>query len=230
MNILIIDDDSEGVEYLSTFLRLEGFTVQSTPYGIEGLKLIQTLPPDLIILDILLGELDGRQLCCQIRRFSEVPIMMLTAYGTDAKDEIQALGYGADDYLLKPIDFELLKARITTVLRRTTKATGFCSLVKYSDGYLTVDMNTQQVWVNNQYVCLSYLEYMLLEILIHHANQTLPALEIIEQLWPGQIHQDNTAGLRTYIKRLRKLIEPDPSKPQYIVNEYGLGYRFITPR
>lgn len=153
---------------------------------------------------------------------------MLTCYATETKDQIRGFSCGADDYILKPIEFDLLKARIEALLRRATASKGYVTPIGYSDDYLTVDVANRQVRVKGEHICLSYLEYLLLEMLVRNLDQTIPALEIIERLWPGQIYLNGQASLRTYIKRLRQLIEPDPKKPRYIVNEHGLGYRFVT--
>src|SRR5574341_162902 len=119
MRILIIDDDWEGTEYLSTFLRLEGFTVHTATDGAEGLKLLQQFAPNLVILDILLPDIDGWELCRQIHAVADVPIVMLTAFATDAEKQVRGFNCGADDYLIKPVDFDLLKARVTAILRRS---------------------------------------------------------------------------------------------------------------
>src|SRR5574341_331580 len=227
MRILIIDDDSEGTEYVSTFLRLEGFTVHTATYGDDGLKLFRSLAPDLVILDILLPDIDGHALCRQIRSITDVPILIFSGYAVDVQDQIRGLDCGADDYLTKPVDFDLLKAHITALLRRSTQVNGCPNPQNYADGYLAVDIDNQQVRINGQHISLSGLDYQLLELLVCNADQTVPTLEIVESLWPGQIHDDDTAELRTYIKRLREKIEPDPTHPRYIVNEHGLGYRFV---
>lgn len=228
MNILIIDDDLAGVEYLSTFLHLEGFTVLTAAAGSDGLELIQRQTPDVMILDVLLPGEDGWDICRQIRCLSDVPILMLTCYATETRHQIQGLGCGADDYMLKPVDFDLLKARIEALLRRTTASKGYVTPIGYSDDYLTVDVVNRQVRIKGEHISLSYLEYLLLEMLVRNSDQTVSGSKIIERLWPGQIYLNGQASLRTYIKRLRQLIEPDPKKPRYIVNEHGLGYRFVT--
>ncbi len=228
MRILIIDDDSEGVEYIATFLQLEGVTVDSTTSGAEGLKLLDLFAPDLVILDILLPDVDGHELCSQIRSLSDVPILMLSAFATDIRDQIVGLEYGADDYLIKPVDFDLLRARITAILRRTAQLHLSRYRQNYSDGYLTVDFSTQQVRIHDKQVSLSYLEYQLLELLICNAGQVVPMLEIIEELWgTTSTGKDCRDYVHTYIRRLRNKIEPDPSAPCYLVTEYGFGYRFV---
>src|SRR5574341_834143 len=228
MRILIIDDDLEGTAYVSTFLRLEGFIVHTATYGDEGLKLLQQLAPDLVILDILLPDINGHNLCRQIRSITAVLILIFSGYAVDVKDQIRGLDCGADDYLTKPVDFDLLKAHITALLRRSTQVGGCPNPQNYSDDYLTVDIDNQQVRINGQHISLSGLDYQLLELLVCNADQTVPALEIVESLWPGKVHECEDTGLRTYIKRLREKIEPTPRNPIYIVNEYGLGYRFVS--
>lgn len=125
------------------------------------------------------------------------------------------------------MEFDLLKAHITALLRRSRQVQGCLDSQTYSDGYLTVDIYMQQVRIHDQPIALSGLDYQLLELLVCNADHTVPSLEIVESLWPGQVHTDDTAELRFYIKRLRDKIEPDPRHPRYIINEHGLGYRFV---
>src|SRR5574341_194350 len=230
MRILIIDDDWEGTEYLSTFLRLEGFTVHTATDGAEGLKLLQQFARNLVILDILLPDIDGWELCRQIRAVSDIPVVMLTAFATATEEQVRGFTCGADDYLVKPIDFDLLKALLIRRIRRTEPITSLESQHKpvYADRRIVLDLNHQEIIVEGKRIHLTYVESNLLEILVRNANQTVPNLEIMEELWPGDISSDLGASrLYVYIGRLRKIIEPDPQHPSYIITDHGLGYRFM---
>src|SRR5574341_1321393 len=174
MRILIIDDDSEGTEYVSTFLQLEEFTVHTATSGEEGLALLQQFAPDLVILDILLPDINGHALCRQIRSITDVPILIFSGYAVDVQDQIRGIDCGADDYLTKPVDFDLLKAHITALLRRSTQVGGCPNPQNYSDDYLTVDISSELVSVDGKPVHLSYLEMRLLATLVRNRGQIVP--------------------------------------------------------
>lgn len=227
MRILIIDDDSEGVEYIATFLQLEGVTVDSTARGSDGLELVQQLRPDVVLLDVLLPDIDGWELCRQIRAFSDIPILMFTAYAREPECEIKGLDCGADDYLVKPIDYDVVKARIEAVLRRYVASNPHKRHL-YLDPRLIIDLDFEEIFVEGKRTPLSHLEYHLLELLVRNLGQVITTLEIIEELWgENDSEKDYPDRVHTYIRRLRKKIESDPSAPYYLVTEYGFGYRFV---
>ena len=227
MRILIIDDNVEACDTMSVFLNAEGFQVSVAHTGADGLQTMRRVKPDLVILDILLPGMDGREVGQRIRSASDVPILMMSAFAQQAEDVVQGLALGGDDYIFKPIDFDILKARVLALLRRSTGLNGHSRRRAYVDSYLVVDLDNEQVSVQGQHVSLSPLEYHLLEVLVINAGQAVPALEIIEELWPGADGDEHAGSLHTYVSRLRKIVEPNPQNPQYIVTEHGFGYRFI---
>lgn len=226
MKVLIIDDEEDSLYLLASFFESEGYEVQEASTSREGLKMLQQSEPDLVILDVRLPHLSGREVCQLIRTFSDVPIVMVSAYDRSNEDIIRGLNVGADDYLPKPIDFDLLKARVTSLLRRSTRTTWRESRPAYIDPFLIVDLYRQQVQIEGQPVSLSPLEYRLLALLVRNANQTVPSLEIVETLWPRADPDEYTGYVHTYVKRLRKIIEPDQQNPRYIITDHGLGYHF----
>ncbi len=227
MLILLIDDDQDTLDLISLNLSAAGHEVSAVSAGEEGLQLLRRREPDLIILDVFLPLLNGWELCQRIRTFSSVPILMISAFARTVDDMVRAVDSGADDYLAKPLDFVLLKARVRALTRRGSQGDWHSSRPAYIDARLRLDLHRQQVYVQGNFVTLSPLEWQLLELLVRNIDQTVPAIEIVEALWPGQRHEETTS-LRTYIKRLRQIIESDPRHPHYILSEHGLGYRFAT--
>lgn len=222
MHVLIIDDDAECCDLLKTFLESEGFSVCTTLTGIKGLQLVRQLHPALVILDVMIPGMGGREVCRHIRFFSDVPILMISSVARQVGDMVEGLNLGADDYLAKPLDFDLLAAKVTALLRRSGMVGWRQEHPIYVDSYLMIDLQHQRVCAQGGLVSLSPLEYQLLELLVCNVNQIVPSLEITERLWPGQA-EESTDRLRTHIKRLREAIEPEPRNPQYVLNEQGLG-------
>lgn len=227
MHILIIDDDEESCDLLETFFINEGFVVHYTLAGPGGLQLVSQLKPDLVILDVRMPEMDGREVCQRIRAFSDVPILMISAFAIQVGEMVQGLNCGADDYLAKPLDFDLLIAKVAALLRRSGMVNWQQGHPVYVDPYLMVDLRHQRVCVQGQVVSMSPLEYRLLGLLLYNINRTVPAIDIMEHLWPGRAGE-STDSLRTHIKRLREIIELEPNNPRYILTEHGIGYRFVT--
>lgn len=230
MRIVVIDDDVDYQEILSTQLEAEGFKVFCAQTGLEGLNLTRQCDPDLIILDVSMPYLNGWETCETLRSFSKVPVMMVSAVAKEEADEIRALRLGADSYLTKPIGYTLLKAHINALLRRSSEVKWQQHRLTYIDEYLQIDLYRQEVTVNLNYVSLSDLEFRLLELLVSHANEIVTSLEIMEALWGENGHQNKNHldYVRIYIGRLRRHIEPDPTNPAYIINIHGMGYRFTS--
>lgn len=226
MRVVIIDDDPDTQEYITLFLESEGFDAYSAQNGVDGLRLTQECDPDLVILDIQLPQMDGWDTCKQIRSFSGVPVLMISAIARDEADIIHGLKIGADDFLIKPLHPRLLMARIDALLRRSHNVAWRDSHRVYIDSHLKIDLHRQEVFVRGERVPLSFLEYRLLDLLVNNANHAVPTLQIIEELWSERVADDYARYVRIYVGRLRKLIEPDLRQPRYIVTEHGFGYRF----
>ena len=220
--ILVIDDDPELVRLVEYTLSKD-YEVYKAYDGPEGLRQADAVQPDLVILDIMMPGMDGWEVCRRLREKSEVPILMLTAKGRE-EDIVRGLDLGADDYLTKPFSVKELEARVRAILRRAAWRPGTES-VTYSDGYLTIDVKDRTVLVNGKPVKLTPTEFRLLAELVQNAGRVLTHRQLLESVW-GWEYMDDIDYVRIYIWRLRQRIEKEPSEPQYILTEYGVGYRF----
>lgn len=222
-NILVIDDDPELVRLVEYALAQEDYEVYKAYDGQDGLRQVNILRPDLVILDIMMPGMDGWEVCRRIREKSDVPILMLTAKRRE-EDIVRGLDFGADDYLTKPFSVKELLARVRAILRRAAWRPQTEASV-YSDGYLTVDMEERKVLVKGKPVKLTPTEFRLLAELVQNAGRVLTYRQLLEKVW-GWEYINDIDYVRIYIWRLRQRIEKEPSEPQYIITEYGVGYRF----
>lgn len=222
--ILYIEDEPEMIELTRMVLEREGFEVLGAMGGNEGLEKIKQEKPDLILLDLMMPEMDGWEVCRHIRQISEVPIIMLTALAQD-KEIIRGLAAGADDYVTKPFNPEVLLARSRAVLRRAALPPAIEASPTYNDGYLTIDLGERRVLVQGEIVRLTATEYRLLAYLVQHAGRVLTFDQILQKVW-GEEYSGNAEYVHVYIQRLRKKLEPDPSSPTYLTTEHGIGYQF----
>jgi DNA-binding response OmpR family regulator len=172
--------------------------------------------------------MDGYQVCRRLRELSDVPIIMLTALD-GANDIVQGLNYGADDYVTKPFELAVLRARVDALLRRSTLHQAADRPAGYSDDHLVVDTEQHSVLVNGERMALSPTEYNLLAMLVQHPGQLLTYHQLLEQVW-GWEYRDQTEYLHVYISRLRHKLEPDPATPRYLLTEQRIGYRFEPQR
>ena len=227
MRIVLIDNDPDTHGFVTPYLARHGLDVLSAYTGPEGLKLVQNRDPDAVILDVELPYLDGWEVCRRIRVFSSVPIMMISAVARDDADIIRGLSIGADDYMTKPLYLRMLDARLKALLRRSHSVTWREARQAYIDNRLVIDLHREQVLVNGKAVSLTALEYGLLALLVRNAGQVIPTIAIVEELWSEAVIDDYGRYVRIYVKRLREIIEPNPGAPRYILNEHGVGYRFV---
>jgi DNA-binding response OmpR family regulator len=227
IRLLIIDDDPMITEPLVRQLELTGYEVLVAHDGRSGLDLAQTQKPDLVVLDVMMPELDGWEVCQKLRQSSVVPILMLTALG-DEVDRILGLELGADDYLTKPFSVRELKARIKALLRRVeldqqTVATPN----ELAVGNIRVELDSRQVYKGNVLLQLRYKEFELLSLLLNHAGDVVTRAELFDKIW-GTDWLGDTRTLDVHIRWLREKIEEDPSQPRYIQTVRGVGYRMVT--
>ncbi|MFQ5611758.1 MAG: response regulator transcription factor [Anaerolineae bacterium] len=223
--ILVIDDDPMLQENMNDLLTSMGYEVIVAGEAVEGLQKAYTSKPDLIILDVMLPGMDGWQTCQRFREMSDVPIMMLTALGSE-EHIVKGLEMGADDYLVKPVTMRELGARIKALLRRASTGDGggeIGRIYRYND--LVIDFDKHEVTQRGDRVDLSPTEFKLLVCLVKHQGRVLPHEFLLTQVW-GSEYAGELDHLRLYISYLRKKIEADPSKPILIQNEWGVGYRF----
>ncbi len=224
-NILVVDDEKPLREFISRNLAARGFHVFSAANGLEALAIFHAERLDLIILDVMMPHMDGLELCRRIRQRSTVPILILTALGEEA-DKVAALDMGADDYLTKPFGVDELLARVRAIFRRIewmNKQTSQRQVLRYGD--IELDEAGMTAVCRGQRLKLTQTEYDLLHYLMRHQGKALPHRHILQAVW-GPEYGNETEYLRVYIGRLRRKIEKDPAKPEYLKTEYGIGYRF----
>ena len=223
--VLVVEDEESFVEALTVGLKREGFLVKVAKDGLEALTLFDTVRPDLVLLDIMLPQLDGVDVCREIRSRSKTPIIMVTAKGAEI-DTVVGLEVGADDYITKPYRLRELVARMRAVLRRAprkeeVRVSG--STLKVGD--VQLDPERHEVLVRDEQVSLPLKEFDLLELLLFNAGRVLTRETLIDRVW-GPNYVGDTKTLDVHIKRLRSKVEDDPSAPQRIVTIRGLGYRY----
>ncbi|NLX11340.1 MAG: response regulator transcription factor [Chloroflexi bacterium] len=223
--VLVIDDDQILVKLVTSALKQDGFDVVAAYDGQEGLRQMYDTHPDLIILDLNMPTMDGWTVCQRVREVSNVPVIMLTARD-EPEEIIKGLDMGADDYIVKPVQMNILLARVRSTLRRAAAdPTMMKKDVIYSDSYLTVNLDEHRVAVQGETVRLTPTEFNLIAHLVDAAPRIVPYRELLENVW-GFEYIDDIDYLRVYIWHLRRKLEPNPKEPIYIVNELGIGYRF----
>jgi two-component system KDP operon response regulator KdpE len=223
LRILIIEDDLTLSKLLAERLSARGYEAYTAPDGQEGLRLAYETHPDLVILDIMMPGMDGWQVCQRLREMSSLPILVLTAKG-EQDDIIRGLQLGADDYVKKPFDLTELELRIEAILRRMQSAPSSEPAV-FDDGTLKVDLERRLVLRRGMPVHLTPTEYRLLGYLVRNRDRTMGHGELLREVWGPQYAED-TANLSVYVRYLREKIEEAPGNPNYILTEWGVGYRF----
>ncbi|MCD4801712.1 MAG: response regulator transcription factor [Anaerolineales bacterium] len=226
--ILVVDDEKRMVRFIQLNLEQDGFQVLTAYNGAEALEQVRTQLPDLILLDIMMPDISGFEVLKRIREVNSVPVIMLTAKGEE-DDRIQGLELGADDYITKPFSPREMVSRIRAVLRRTRSfKEDQVDLIKVDDR-LTIDFSRREVWVEDKIVDLRPTEYRLLYHLVKNAGWVNTHEQLLSKVW-GFEYQDEPHYVRLYVNYLRKKLEKDPSNPQYILTERGVGYRFVNYR
>jgi two-component system KDP operon response regulator KdpE len=223
--VLLVDDETAIQRAVGPLLRSRGYDVEIAGTGLGALKIVAERPPDLIVLDLGLPDLEGTEVCRRVRATSNVPIVVLSARGAEA-DKVNALDLGADDYVTKPFGPEELLARIRVALRRVTseerEATG-----QLRAGTLTIDYDRRRVLREDREIRLTPKEFELLSLLARNHDRVLTHRAILKAIWgPNAVEQPE--HLWTLIAQLRKRIEPDPSNPRHLLSEPWVGYRFAT--
>jgi two-component system KDP operon response regulator KdpE len=224
--ILVVDDEPRMTRFIRMNLELEGYQVVEAHNGLEALDKVRTNLPDLVILDVMMPELDGFSALEMLREISSVPVIMLTVRA-DEDDKVRGLELGADDYVTKPFGARELVSRVKAVLRRTQSSVKAEQAVLKIDDRLSVDFNRREVIVEGEHVKLRPTEYRLLYHLVENAGWVVPHETLLAKVW-GYEYQEEVHYLRLYVTYLRQKIEIDPSNPQYILTERGVGYRFVN--
>ena len=224
--VLVVEDEAAIVEAVSYALELEGFQVSSAAGGREGLEAARRLNPSVVILDVMLPGMSGLDVCRQLRRESDVPIIMVTAKEGEA-DKVAGLELGADDYMTKPFSMRELVARVRAQLRRAAKSGALAgSNEVLRGGAVELDVDAHEVRVGGEAVAVRPKEFDLLESLMRRRGRLATRETLIDEVW-GPDYFGATKTLDVHIKRLRQKLEADPARPRHIVTVRGLGYKFV---
>ncbi|MFF2886885.1 response regulator transcription factor [Paenibacillus sp. NPDC057967] len=225
-SILIIEDEQDISRVLRDYLVKQGFAADTADNGVEGMRMLAASAYDYVILDIMLPDIDGIELCRRIRESSQVPILILSARDSNT-DKVLGLGFGADDYMTKPFSLSELVARIQAHFRR------YDSVVMPKQpagsalqaGPITIDRKSYRVTLHEQEVSLSAKEFELLYHLIKHRNQVFSKNQLLDAVWGYGVYGDENT-VTVYIRRLREKLEKDPSSPKMLKTVWGVGYKF----
>ena len=220
--VLVVDDDMKTVELVRLYLDRDGYQVLTAYDGVEALRLARESYPDLVVLDLMLPDIDGLEVCRTLRRESDVPIIMLTARTTD-QDKLAGLDLGADDYVTKPFSPKELVARVRAVLRRLPGERG---PEEIKSGELSMNVATHEAWLADRPLDLTSVEFKLLGVLAKEPGRVFTRANLIEEAL-GYDFEGFDRTIDVHILNLRRKLEPDPSRPKYIKTVYGVGYKFI---
>lgn len=221
--VLVVDDEKLIVKGIRFSLEQDGMEVDCAYDGEEALTMIKNKEYDIILLDVMLPKLTGFEVCQQVREFSSVPIVMLTAKGEDM-DKILGLEYGADDYITKPFNILEVKARIKAIIRRTSPKPREAARV-IENGDLKLDCEGRRVYIAGREINLTAKEFELLEILVVNANKVYSRENLLKLVW-GNDYPGDVRTVDVHVRRLREKIEKNPSEPKYVHTKWGVGYYF----
>ena len=224
--ILIIEDEQSIARFISTILAANGYETMLARTGSEGLSIVSSNCPDLVILDLGLPDMDGMDILKSLRSWSSLPVVVVSARSHE-KDKVAALDMGADDYLTKPFGTDELLARVRTAMRHTRTATGNDELARqgtYTVGDMVIDYNKHQVLINGVNAKLTLSEFRIVALLGKHAGKVLTYDYIMRELWGPRAGSDNQI-LRVNMANIRRKIEKNPAEPEYLFTEVGVGYR-----
>jgi two-component system KDP operon response regulator KdpE len=221
--VLVVDDEPQILRAVQIHLRAAGYAVDTAATAQEALMKAATRPPEAIILDLLLPDGRGTDICRELRQWSAAPILMLSAVGEE-REKIEALDAGADDYVTKPFSGDELLARLRAALRRATPSAE--PVVEI--GELRIDLEKRAVTVGGRPVSLTPIEYDLLRLLAESEGKLLTHPTILREIW-GPAYQEESNYLHVYISHLRRKIEVDATRPRYLLTQPGVGYRLVNP-
>jgi DNA-binding response OmpR family regulator len=225
--ILAVDDEPHVLKLLKANLESSGYAILTAADGEQALQMIERELPDLVILDLMLPKIDGYAVCRRIREFSAVPVIMLTARSAQV-DLIHGFEVGADDYLTKPFSVTELLMRVQAVLRRSKWPEEIVSRQGFKAGPIEIDFAQHHVTASGNAVKLTPTEYRLLAYMASNTNRVLMHRELLRAVW-GPEYGEETEYLRVYMRYLRQKLEPEPSKPRYLLTQPGAGYMFHQP-
>ncbi len=223
--VLVVDDEVQIRRFLRAGLELDGFVVEDAETGADALKSVTLKQPDLVILDLGLPDMDGGDVLERLRSWSTVPLIVLSVRSNES-EKVRLLESGADDYVVKPFGMAELLARAHAAMRRQVRATTGEPVVKA--GPLTIDLAARIVSLHGTRVTLTPKEYRLLQLLAQHAGNVVTHQYLLKEVW-GSPHMHDTHYLRIFVRKLRQKIEQDPTQPQILLTELGVGYRLANP-
>lgn len=221
--ILVIEDEAPIRRFLKMSLLDHGFAFSEASTGKEGLSKVASERPDLVILDLGLPDTDGLEVTRQVREWSNVPIIVLSAREKE-NDKVEALDAGADDYLVKPFGIGELMARLRVALRHSNRLSEDQLDSNFSFGDIHIDFAKRQILRNTEEIHLTPIEYKLLNTLVRYSGKVVTHKHLLRETWGGE-YSDETQYLRVYMAQLRKKLELDPAQPKYLITEPGVGYR-----
>lgn len=221
--ILLIEDEPQMRRFLRITLQSQGYRFVEAATAREGLMQATTRNPDVVLLDLGLPDLDGLEVTKRLREWSQTPIIVISAREQE-QDKVRALDAGADDYLTKPFSAGELLARIRVALRHVAKQNTDLNEPVFTLRNLRVDLALRQVFVADKEVHLTPIEYKLLMVLVRHAGKVITHTQLLKEVW-GPAHVNEVQYLRVYMTQLRHKLEADPARPQFLMNEPGIGYR-----
>ena len=222
--ILVVDDDAQLTRVLRTGLKSRGYEVRTAPDGAIALETFNEWQPELVITDLAMPVMDGLELCRQLRAVSQVPIIVLSAKGEE-KTKIEALDLGADDFVTKPFGIDELFARVRAALRRATSSEPAQATTVLEVGVFRADLESRHVTVEGREIHLTPKEFDLLTYFMTNAGKVLTHRTLLKAIWGGN-YVDQNEYLRVFVGQLRKKVEPEGTKPRYILTEPWVGYRF----
>jgi two-component system KDP operon response regulator KdpE len=222
--VLVVDDEPQIVRGLKIILRSAGYAVEAAENKAEALALLAARPPDALVLDLVLPDGEGVEVCREVRQWSRLPIVVLSAVG-DEREKVRALDAGADDYVTKPFGTDELLARLRAVLRRSVGETG-SSVIEIGD--LVIDLADRRVTRAGDEVHLTPIEFELVRVLSQHQGRLLTHRQLLQEVW-GPGYGEETHYLRVHVAHIRAKLETDPSRPRYVITEPGVGYRLRDP-
>ena len=219
-HVLIVDDEPQIVRGLRVILREAGYEVQTAATKAEALDAVSVRPPDAMVLDLVLPDGSGVEICEEVRRWSGLPIIVLSAVG-DEREKVRALDVGADDYVTKPFGTEELLARLRAALRRSADVADEPAITV---GDVEIDLPGQRVRRGGEDIHLTPIEFSLLAALARHRGKLVTHRQLLQEVW-GPGYGDETHYLRVHVAHIRAKLEPDPSRPRYVLTDPGVGYR-----
>ena len=223
--VLVVDDEKLIVKGIVFCLEQEGMVVDAAYDGEEALKYVHSNTYDMVLLDIMLPKLDGFEVCRQIRQFSDVPVIMLTAKGEDM-DKILGLEYGADDYITKPFNILEVKARIKAIMRRVERKNKTDDRKFLEDRAMRLDVEGRRVYIEGREIGLTTKEFEVLELLFQNPNKVYSRENLLHLVW-GNDYPGDARTVDVHIRRLREKIEKKPGSPQFVHTKWGVGYYYL---